>query len=84
MDRGKNIEVLIEALKSEKELKMTIDIYAIVQGEPGHKYQRELELLAKGDARIKFHAAVPHKEVISLIASFANSEVTCTPRFTVA
>jgi glycosyltransferase involved in cell wall biosynthesis len=57
-------------LRSMPELHVQLDIYGVAQGSSGTAYMKRLQNLAGGDARIKFLAPIPAREVVSTIREY--------------
>ena len=66
----KGAHILIQAFRSDPELKATLDIYGIIQGEGGREYEKKLHSLAGNDTRIQFFSAVPADKVGITLQSY--------------
>jgi glycosyltransferase involved in cell wall biosynthesis len=70
LDPTKGVHVLIEALRLDRSLPVTLDIYGNSQGESGAAYADRLQKLAMGDGRVEFKASVPSEKVIPTIRGY--------------
>ena len=66
----KRAHILIQAFRSDPELKATLDIYGIIQGEGSREYEKKLHSLAGNDTRIQFFSAVPADKVGITLQSY--------------
>ena len=66
----KGAHILIQALRTNSELKATLDIYGIIQGESSREYEKKLYSLAGNDTRIQFFSAVPADKVGVTLQSY--------------
>ena len=70
LDPTKGVDILIQALKLNPRLDVRLDIFGVVQQGAGETYLRNLQDLAKGDARITFQPPISSDEVISKLRDY--------------
>ncbi|WP_416672270.1 glycosyltransferase [Egbenema bharatensis] len=68
LDPTKGIHILIQAIRSDPQLAVSLDIYGVSQG--GNAYQNELLALVNDDPRITFKSPLPSEQVISTLAEY--------------
>jgi len=68
IDRTKGIDILIRALGEKTELKVTLDIYGIFQGES--VYQQSIKTLIEKDPRIILTSPVPAAQVVETMKGY--------------
>jgi glycosyltransferase involved in cell wall biosynthesis len=70
ISREKGLDVLIQAIKSDLNLKVTLDVYGTAQGESGRAYEKQILAQAQGDRRIRFRTPVESKDVVSTLRNY--------------
>ena len=70
LDPNKGVHVLIDALRLDLSLPVTLDIYGRPQGEGGAAYADRLQKLAMSGNRVEFKASVSSEEVISIMRRY--------------
>ncbi len=70
LDPTKGVDILVRAVRSAPELRLSVDVYGIAQGEGGRRYEAQLRDLAAGDDRITFHAPVPAQGVVETLRAY--------------
>lgn len=70
LDQTKGIHVVVEALRMQAGLPVTLDVFGIAQGSGGERYREQLLGLAAGDRRIKFHNAVESSAVVARMRQY--------------
>jgi glycosyltransferase involved in cell wall biosynthesis len=68
LDATKGVHVLLEALRSMPDLDVELDIYGVAQGPDGTAYLERLKTMA--DARIRFLAPIPARDVVSTLRDY--------------
>lgn len=66
----KGLHLLIQALREEPSLKVTLDIFGIVQSQNEVEYEKKLHFLAKKDQRISFYPSVESKKVLQVMSQY--------------
>jgi glycosyltransferase involved in cell wall biosynthesis len=69
-DRFKGIDLLIDALSSEPELPVELDIYAVLQSQSDRQSLHELRLKTVADGRIRFLPVLQPDEVIRRLSRY--------------
>jgi glycosyltransferase involved in cell wall biosynthesis len=69
-DPTKGVHVLIEALRLDISLPVTLDIYGVQQGESGTAYAARLTKLAGAEPRVRFCSAVPAHQVVGTLSQY--------------
>jgi glycosyltransferase involved in cell wall biosynthesis len=64
LDSTKGVHVLINALRMIPTVKVTLDIYGVVQSSSNARYQKEMLALAEGDPRVSFRGSIGPREVV--------------------
>lgn len=70
VDATKGPDLVVKAIRSAPGLRITLDIYGILEAAAGHRYHRELTAAAAGDPRIVFRPAVPSEDVVGLLRGY--------------
>jgi glycosyltransferase involved in cell wall biosynthesis len=70
LDRAKGTGLLVDAIRPRRELAVTLDVFGIENQTDANAYGAAVRERAAGDDRIRFHAAVPHDEVVPLLAGY--------------
>jgi glycosyltransferase involved in cell wall biosynthesis len=70
LDPTKGVHVLIEALRLDRSLPVSLDIYGTVQGEGGAAYASRLKKLAGEDQRVQFCSPVGADEVVRTLRQY--------------
>ena len=70
LDPTKGVHVLIDALRLNLSLPVTLDVYGTAQGECGAAYATQLKKLAADDPRIRFYSPVPADQVVGTIRNY--------------
>jgi len=70
LDPTKGVHVVVEAVRMQAGLPVTLDVFGISQGAGGERYREQLACLAAGDSRIKFHDAVGSGAVVELMCQY--------------
>lgn len=70
LDSTKGVHILIQALRMEPDLPITLDVYGVEQGTAGASYFQRLRALAADDSRITFRPPVPAKEVVEYLRGY--------------
>jgi len=70
LDPTKGVHVLLEALHSVPDLDVHLDIFGVRQDASGAAYLAQLKNVAGHDARIRFLAPIPAREVIPAIREY--------------
>lgn len=63
LDHTKGVHLLIQVMRTMPQASLQLDIYGVVQGEAGGKYEQKLRQMAAGDNRIKFCPPVTTAEI---------------------
>ena len=69
-DPAKGAHVVIEALKTNPELPVDLDLFGISQGASGDTYAANLQNLIAGDSRIRLHPPIPSAGVIDRLKDY--------------
>jgi glycosyltransferase involved in cell wall biosynthesis len=69
-DKVKGIDTLIKAIRMMPSLDVDLHLYGLTQGSGDQDYWTMLRALAANDPRIQFLQAVPHDQVIALLATY--------------
>jgi glycosyltransferase involved in cell wall biosynthesis len=70
LDPTKGIHILIQAICSNPNLAVHLDIYGISQGEANDHYQKTLRALVGTDSRIQFKLPISSEEIIPTLANY--------------
>ncbi len=70
LDPTKGVHVLIEALRLDLSLPVTLDVYGTAQGETGAAYAARLEKLASDDPRVSFHQPVGSDQIMRTLRQY--------------
>ena len=70
VDPVKGTAILIRALRQIPDAPLDVDIFGIVQSVTSAAVKTELQRLAEGDGRIKFHDAIEHSAVVGTLAKY--------------
>jgi glycosyltransferase involved in cell wall biosynthesis len=70
LDPTKGLHVLINAFQMVPTLKLSLDIYGIVQTSANVAYQNEMLALSSGDPRISFRGSIGSGEVVSRLRQY--------------
>ena len=70
LDPTKGVHVLIEALRLDGSLPVTVDIFGTAQGESGAAYPTQLKKLAGDDPRIRFCSPVAANQVVRTLREY--------------
>jgi glycosyltransferase involved in cell wall biosynthesis len=70
MDETKGPHLLVEALRRNPGLPLTIDLFGVRQGQSGNSYAEKLHAMIGGDSRIRLLPPVPSSEVIARIRDY--------------
>jgi len=70
LDPTKGVHVLIEALRLDRSLPVSLDIYGTAQGEGGGTYAARVKKLAGDDPRIRFCSPVPADQVVRTLREY--------------
>jgi glycosyltransferase involved in cell wall biosynthesis len=70
MDPSKGVHLLVEALRRNPRLPISLDIFGVTQGEGNRSYGQRLAKLASGDSRIAFLAPIPNGEVVERLQEY--------------
>lgn len=68
--RVKGLDVLIDAMRLVPDLPLSLDIFAVAQGEGGIKLRESLIERSRGDGRIRFQAPLPPDRVIGRLREY--------------
>ena len=66
----KGADTLIKAIRSSPGLDIELDLYGVMQSATDGAFWKEIQRLAGQDKQIKFLAAIPHDQVISLLREY--------------
>lgn len=69
-DPAKGAYIMIEALKTNPELPIHLDLFGISQGASGDTYAANLQDLIAGDSRIRLHPPIPSAGVIDRLKDY--------------
>jgi glycosyltransferase involved in cell wall biosynthesis len=70
LDVVKGLHVLIEALQLAPTLPVTLDIFAVVQGEAGSRLMQAMQAKSAGDRRITFRPPVPADHTVDRLREY--------------
>jgi glycosyltransferase involved in cell wall biosynthesis len=70
LDPTKGVHVVIEAMRSVPNLRVTFDIYAISQDACGAVYPEYVHQAVKDDARIRFRHPIPAEDVVDCMRQY--------------
>jgi glycosyltransferase involved in cell wall biosynthesis len=70
LEPGKGTRLLIEAVRSIPEIRLSLDIFGVVQNPADAERLSELQALAATDPRIRFLPPLAHAEVVETLASY--------------
>lgn len=70
LDRTKGPDILVQAIRSQPDLDVKLDIYGIPQGSEGDSFFAELKRLAENDSRISFLRPLPGDQVIAALRNY--------------
>lgn len=70
LDQSKGVDTLIEALRLDPELKVRLDIFAVVQSDSARRLKAALILSMGGDSRIQFLEPAPSNEVVERLRGY--------------
>ena len=70
LDPTKGVHLLIQALKTDGSLPVTLDVFGISQGEEGAAYLKYLAQLTEGDTRIRFLEPIPASDVVTRLREY--------------
>jgi len=63
LTEAKGAHILMQAIRRAPELRLTLDLYGVVQDKAAEAYLKQLLRIARGDSRIRFHGAVASEQV---------------------
>ena len=66
----KGVHVVLRALAACPDLRLTLDVYGIAQGDDGARYRDELVALSAVDTRVRFHPPLASDRVVETLASY--------------
>jgi glycosyltransferase involved in cell wall biosynthesis len=66
----KGVHVVLRALEACPDLRLTLDVYGIAQGDDGTQYRDELVALSAFDTRVRFQSPVASDRVVETLASY--------------
>jgi glycosyltransferase involved in cell wall biosynthesis len=70
LDRTKGAHVVVQALKSDPALPVTLDLFGVSQGEAGNQYAAGIRKLIADDTRIRMLAPLPSDRVVSRLCEY--------------
>ena len=70
LDPTKGVHILIEAMRTSREVPIDLDIFGVEQGQAGAEYLQTLKRGAQGDPRISFFDPIPARAVVSKIREY--------------
>jgi glycosyltransferase involved in cell wall biosynthesis len=70
LDPSKGPDILVQAVRSQPDLDVKLDIYGITQGSEGDVFFAELKRLAENDSRISFFPALPGERVVAALRNY--------------
>ncbi len=70
LDRTKGAHVIVQALKADPALPVTLDLFGVTQGEAGNQYATEIADLIANDSRIRMLPPLPSVDVISRLREY--------------
>ncbi|HEX5063658.1 MAG TPA: glycosyltransferase [Kofleriaceae bacterium] len=66
----KGVHIVLGALAACPELRLTLDVYGIAQGDEGARYRDELVAITASDSRVRFQAPLASDRVVETLASY--------------
>jgi glycosyltransferase involved in cell wall biosynthesis len=75
LDSTKGLHVLIDAFRMVPTLKVSLDVYGIVQSSANAAYLKEMIERASGDRRISFRGAIGSRDVVARLRQYDFSAV---------
>jgi len=70
LDPTKGLDVLIAAIGADPELKVTLDVYGVLQGDGQDAYQQKLQTMIRADPRIVLKAPIPADQVMATLGAY--------------
>jgi glycosyltransferase involved in cell wall biosynthesis len=70
LDPTKGLDVLIAAIGADPELKVTLDVYGVLQGDGQDAYQQKLQALIRADPRVVLKAPIPADQVVTTLGAY--------------
>jgi glycosyltransferase involved in cell wall biosynthesis len=70
LDPTKGLDVLLAALGADPELKVTLDVYGVLQGDGQAAYQQKLQALIRADPRVVLKAPIPADQVVTTLGAY--------------
>jgi glycosyltransferase involved in cell wall biosynthesis len=70
LDPTKGLDVLLAALGTDRELKVTLDVYGVLQGDGQDGYQQRLQALIKADPRVVLKSPIPADQVVTTLGAY--------------
>ena len=70
IDRTKGLDVLVRAIKADPNLKVTLDIYGVLQADSQDGYQHYLQGLIHGEPKVVLKAPLRADQVITTLRSY--------------
>ena len=69
-DPTKGLHVVINAFRKLPSLPMSLDVFGVAQSASNRAYEGRMKALARSDARIEFHPALPRETVIERLRDY--------------
>jgi glycosyltransferase involved in cell wall biosynthesis len=70
LDPTKGLDVLIAAIGADPELKVTLDVYGVLQGDGQDAYQQKLQTMISADPRVVLKAPIPADQVVATLGAY--------------
>jgi glycosyltransferase involved in cell wall biosynthesis len=70
LDRTKGLDVLVRAIKADPDLKVSLDIYGVLQADSQDDYQHYLQGLIHGEPRVALKAPLRSDQVITTLQTY--------------
>ena len=70
LDATKGPDVLIQAVRTLRNVSVQLDLYGIIQSDGGGAYLEQLKRLAENDSRVRFLSTVPSNGIVSLLKRY--------------
>ena len=70
LDATKGVDLVVDAMRSAPDLRVSLDIYGIVDSPASARYRDQLIAASAGDARIALHPPLPSRDVVKLLRGY--------------